>query len=297
MTEQMAELMQLFKSEDCDYERCRQLIREIGGCCKVVKGEYDLETTPLYDAVNYGHYDFAMELIREPGADLNVAPDGDPPLMWELQYLWEEDEKKRCLESKERLRLVRALIEAGADPNPVLDGEELMYYVRFKVAEREGDGIDQWHNTQLEHIVEAHAYGKTALFFEKLRTTPVREIQVSDWSFWLFDEDSCDTDHAVFVFDDGEEFSLSSYQTGDDTWDFYAVPVAKNVRIDPAKYHIIRSQEGAIAWVESEDDSFSLSLDDALLRVVPMEGYLSIAITERTAGALESQRRRELFLK
>ena len=98
MTEQMAELMQLFQSENCDYERCRQLIREIGGCCKVVKGECDLETTPLYDAVNYGHYDFAMELIREPGADLNVAPDGDAPLMWELQYLWEEDEEKRFFE-------------------------------------------------------------------------------------------------------------------------------------------------------------------------------------------------------
>ena len=297
MTEQMAELMQLFQSENCDYGRCRQLIREIGGCCKVVKGEYDLETTPLYDAVNYGHYDFAMELIREPGADLNVAPDGDSPLMWELQYLWEEDEEKRRLESKERLRLVRALIEAGADPNPVVDGEELMYYVRFKVVEREGDGIDQWHNTQLEHIVEAHAYGQTERFFEKVSTMPIESIWVSDWGFWLFDEDSCDTDYAVFVFDDGEEFLLSSYQTGDDTWDFYAVPVAKNVRRDPGKYHIIRSQEGAILWAEREDDSFSLSLDDALLRITSMEGYLSIAITEQAAGARETQRRRELFLK
>ena len=34
----------------------------------------------------------------KPGADLDVDPDGVGPLMWELQYLLEEDEEKRFFE-------------------------------------------------------------------------------------------------------------------------------------------------------------------------------------------------------
>ena len=38
-------------------------------------------------------------------------------LIWELQYLWSEDEKSQWSESENKLRLIRALIKAGANPN------------------------------------------------------------------------------------------------------------------------------------------------------------------------------------
>ena len=296
MTEAAAKLIQLFESEHCDYDRCRALIREIGGCTKIIPDD-NFKTTPLHEAVSGGHYDFAMELIREPGADLNVAFDWCGPLMWELQYLNEESKEKRCLESKQKLRLARALIEAGADPNPVVEGEELMYYVRFKVGEREGDGTDQWHNYQLEHIVEAHAYGQTEHFFEKVRTMPIENIWVSDWGFWLFDDDVCDADHAIFVFEDGERYLLSSYQTGEDEWDFYAVSVEKDIRLNPEKHHEILPQSGKIAFLGKEGEDLALSIDDAALLILPMEGYLSIGLSEFPGGCFEKQDRQILFMK
>lgn len=295
MTEAAAELIQLFENENCDYDRCRELIREIGGCTQIIP-DGTLKTTPLHEAVSYGHYDFAMELICESGANLDVNPGGWGTLIWNLQYLEAEDDEKRRKESQWKLRLVRALIAAGANPNPVEDGEELMYYVRFKVGEREGDGIDQWHDYQLEHIVEAHAYGQTERFFEKVRTMSIEGIWVSDWGFWMFDDDACDADHAVFMFEDGERYLLSAYQTGDDEWEFYAVSVKKDRQLDSTKHHAILPQSGKIAFV-GKDEDLTLSIDDAALFIQPMEGYLGIGLTELSGGCFEKQNRKTLFLK
>ncbi len=303
MTEQVAELMRLFQIENCDYDRCRQLIRDIGGATKIVVGPCDEKITPIHEAVNNGHYDFAMELFCEPHADLNVDPDGMGPLMWELQYLWEENKEKCCNESKHKLRLARALIEAGADPNPVLDGEELLCYVRFKLSEGDGGEISQWHNCQLEHIIEAHAYGKTECFFEKIRTMSIQEIWVSNSGFWMFDDDNCDADHAIFLLENGERFMLSAYQVGEEKWDFYAVLLKSDLQLNYSKHHCILPQRGKIKFVEKEDDEelgshvLTLSVDDATLFVQSMEGYLNIGIAELANNSGKEKNRKKLFLQ
>jgi hypothetical protein len=43
----------------------------------------------------------------------------------------------------------------------------------------------------------------------------------------------------VFVFEDGVRMALSSYQTGDDEWDFYAVAMKDDLTLDHGNHHII----------------------------------------------------------
>ena len=301
MTEAAAELIQLFENEICDYDRCRALIREIGGCTKIIP-DGNFKTTPLHEAVSGGHYDFAMELIREPGADLNVASDWCGPLMWELQYLWTETEAEQWKESEQRLRLVRALIEAGADPNPVLDGEELLYYVRYEVNEKEGDKPQWAHWWWMEHIVEAHAYGQTERFFEKVRTVPVDAVLVFQSGLWMIDDDLCESDHAIFVFADGERMALSSYQVDDEEWDFYAVPVHEDLKLKPEAYKSILPAEGKIGYIAKEDEAeFSshylrLSIDDGALLLHAEEGTVCFGVVELMEFNYENQKRKDLFI-
>ena len=107
---------------------------------------------------------------------------------------------------------MRALIAAGANPNPKEDedGEELLYYIRYKL--NEGDG--NHHLWEMEHIIEAHAYGETERFFAKLKEQAVKAVALSDDGFWLIDDNLCDCDYAVFIFEDGERMTLSSYRVG-----------------------------------------------------------------------------------
>jgi hypothetical protein len=84
----------------------------------------------------------------------------------------------------------------------------------------------------MEHLIEAHAMGITERFFEKIKQQSVQSIMVSDWGFWLIDDNLCDCDHAVFVFEDGVRMALSSYKTGDDEWDFYAVAIKYDLTLD-----------------------------------------------------------------
>ena len=110
------ELIKLLENENCDYDRCRQLIKEIGGCTKIIKVRYEMETTALHEVISMGHYDFALELIAEPGADLDVRTEDESPIIWDLQYLWEEKLEDQWIESEKKLAIMRALIRSGANP-------------------------------------------------------------------------------------------------------------------------------------------------------------------------------------
>jgi hypothetical protein len=245
----MRDLLKLLEDENCDYKRCSELIEKIGGCTQIVEGQFGLQTTPLHEVIDHGHYSFALELIKSCKADLNVQIDDREAIIWELQYLESETEELQWIESENKLRLIRALIKAGANPNPAEGGEELIWWIRYKVNEGEGNDPERYHLWQMEHLIEAHAMGITERFFEKIKQQSVQSIMVSDWGFWLIDDNLCDCDHAVFVFEDGVRMALSSYQTGDDEWDFYAVAIKDDLTLDHGKHYIISPSDDSINFL------------------------------------------------
>ena len=300
----VAELIKLLENENCDYDRCRQLIKEIGGCTKIIKVRYEMETTALHEVISMGHYDFALELIAEPGADLDVRTEDESPIIWDLQYLWEEKLEDQWIESEKKLAIMRALIRSGANPNPKADnGEELLYWIRYKVEEREGTNADRHHLWQIEHIIEAHANGETERFWDKLKNKAVHSILLPSWGFYLMDDDLCDCDHAIFVFEDGERMALSSYQVGEDEGDFYAVPLQKGQTLDHGEHRIILPQEGEIRFLKRYNDEFSpsshwldLTIDDALLRFHADSPGIMVGIVCRDSDNYEQMKRKNLFL-
>ena len=300
----MKYLLELFKDENCNYGKCRELIVEIGGCTQIIEGEFGIQTTPLHEAIDHGHYDFALELIESTSnADWDVHTEDSEALIWELQYLWSETEELQWIESENKLRLIRALIKAGANPNPTEGGEELIWWIRYKVNEGEGNEPQRYHTWQMEHIIEAHALGATERFFEKIKQQSIRCIMVSDWGFWLMDDNLCNCDHAVFVFDDGVRMALSSYQTGDDEWDFYAVPIKDDLTLDRGKHHIISPSDDSIKFLslysmEEVPSSHWLdfSIDDAVLRIHADDPDIMVGIVSCNFNDYDKMKRKNLFL-
>ena len=298
------ELFALFENENCDYAKCRELIRGIGGCTVIVEDKHGLKTTSLHEAVSGGHYDLAHELIQEEGADLDVDPEGWGPLIWDLQYLNAETEEGQWAESEQKLRLLRALIHVGANPNPVGDdgGEDFLNWIRFKVGEWDGTYPENIHIWQIEHMIEAHTYGETELFWQKLKERTVSRILLSGWGFRPVDERLCDCDHAIVVFDDGERMMLSAYQVEDDEWDFYAVPLRDDLTLDAGKYHTILPHRGSIRLLSLYSDEgfptshwLDLAIDDAILRIHADEPNITVGIVARDDEDFEQLQRKTLF--
>ena len=297
------ELFALFENENCDYAKCRELIRGIGGCTVIVEDKYGLKTTPLHEAVSGGHYDLAHELIQEEGADLDVDPEGWGTVLWNLQYLYTETEEEQWAESEQKLRLIRALIRAGANPNPVGDsGEDFLHWIRFKVGEWEGTHPENYHIWQIEHMIEAHTYGETERFLQKLKEQTISRILLSGWGFRSVDERLCDCDHAIVVFDDGERMMLSAYQVEDDEWDFYTVPLRDGLTLDAGKYHTILPRHGFIRLLSLYSDEgfptshwLDLAIDDAILRIHADEPNITVGIVARDDEDFEQLQRKTLF--
>ena len=297
------ELFALFENENCDYAKCRELIRGIGGCTVIVEDKYGLKTTPLHEAVLGGHYDLAHELIQEEGADLDVDPEGWGTVLWNLQYLYTETEEEQWAESEQKLRLIRALIRAGANPNPVGDsGEDFLHWIRFKVGEWEGTHPENYHIWQIEHMIEAHTYGETERFLQKLKEQTISRILLSGWGFRSVDERLCDCDHAIVVFDDGERMMLSAYQVEDDEWDFYTVPLRDGLTLDAGKYHTILPRHGFIRLLSLYSDEgfptshwLDLAIDDAILRIHADEPNITVGIVARDDEDFEQLQRKTLF--
>lgn len=297
------ELFALFENENCDYAKCRELIRGIGGCTVIVEDKHGLKTTSLHEAVSGGQYDFAHELIGEDGADLDVDPDGSGTVLWDLQYLYSETEEEQWAESEQKLRLMRALIRAGANPNPVGDsGEDFLHWIRFKVGEWDGTYPENIHIWQIEHMIEAHTYGETERFWQKLKERTVSRILLSDWGFRPGDERLCDCDHAIVVFDDGERMMLSAYQVEDDEWDFYAVPLRDDLTLDAGKYHTILPHHSSIRLLSLYSDEgfptshwLDLSIDDAILRIHADEPNITVGVVGGDDEDFEQLQRKTLF--
>ena len=303
MSENEKALLQILESDECDYEKCRQIIRQIGGCTAEITDKYGFRTNPLFEAVNFGHYDFAGELIFESGADLDAISEIDGPLIWELQYLEDETEEQRWQESARKLRLIRQLIKAGANPNPKYDGEEYLHHLTFELGEGISDYPQKLHIWAIEHIVEAHAYNRTEHFFAKLKEQAIRRIFVSDWGFTFYDDNLCECDYAVFEFEDGEKMLLSSYMVDDEEWDFYAVSANKLIKPSYEKLRVISSTENAILFESRYDGEMlesshwlDFSIDDAVLRFHADELTLSIGVTSRESGDWMTQKRQSLFI-
>ena len=297
------ELFALYETENCDYAKCRELIRGIGGCTVIVEDKNGLKTTPLHEAMSSGHYDLAHELIQEEGADLDVDPEGWGPLIWDLQYLDAETEEGQWAESQQKLRLIRAMIRVGANPNPVGDsGEDFLHWIRFKVGEWEGTHPENYHLWQIEHMIEAHTYGETEWFLQKLKEQTISRIFLSGWGFRSADERLCDCDHAIVVFDDGERMMLSAYQVEDDEWDFYAVPLRDDLTLDAGKYHTILPHHGSIRLLSLYSDEdfptshwLDLAIDDAILRIHADEPNITVGIVGRDDEDFEQLQRKTLF--
>lgn len=277
-------LLDQYESDNCDFSVCREMISEIGGPSEIINGKFKQPTTPIHEAVEYGYYDFAAELAAYEGANLDLQTPDIIPLVWELQFLHSEGRKERFRESEGRLRVLRALIRAGANPNP-LCGENLLPYISFKIDDGEEDYPSMQHLWEMEHIIEAHAYGETERFFKKLEESAITSIAVSDHGFWLMDDNLCETDHAIFVFDDGEKMLLSSYQKDDDEWDFYARAISDEMFARQAYSRTILANEGNIRllslYAHPEDPTshtLDLYIDDAILRFHADEPNIMIGV-------------------
>ena len=294
-------LLELLNSDCCDYDMCRQMIAEIGGCTQIIEDKYGVKTTPLHEAIECGHYAFALELIKEPSANLDVEPCGSGPIMWDLQYLWSDTDEEQRRESESKLRLMRALISAGANPNPKVESEELLYYIRHKISESEVIYPEKIHLWQMEHIIEAHTYDNMERFVKKMNEQEIDYIMLSNWGFSLIDDNMCDCDHAIVVFKDGERMSLSSYMVGDDEWDFYSVSI-KNEQEYGTKYHIITPQTEAIKFLSLYSDEFcsnshwlDLSIDDAILRIHADAPNITVGIVGLVENDYHYRKRKKLF--
>jgi ankyrin repeat protein len=104
-------------------------------------------TSPLLMATINGHFDLAMELL-ERGADPNLASDpGATPLYIAVHLQWVPQSffpQPVALQQAETtyLELMRALLEAGADPNPRL--QRHLWYNSFN---HNVLGVDTWGAT------------------------------------------------------------------------------------------------------------------------------------------------------
>lgn len=295
------ELIHLLKSTSCDYGACRRIIKELGGCTKAIEGRFGGKTTPLQEVIDFGHYDFALELISQQWIDLNALPNTDEPLIWQLQYLDAETDEDAWYESEGKLRIIRALIKAGANPNPCCGGEELLPYIRYKIGENEMSEIESVHLWQMEHIIEAHTHGNIKHLFEKLEACELETVLLSEWGFRLFDDNLCDCDHAVLVFKDGEKMTLSSYMVDDDEWNFYSVRVSDETQYG-IKYRSVKPNDGNIKYFTffSEGDTLSshwldFYIDDALLRIHAQDPNIAVGIVCKGYEGNETRKRINLF--
>ena len=279
--EHVKELLNLFEGKNCDFDKCRKLIKKIGGCTQIIQDKIGGKTTPLHEAICYGHYDFALELIGEPGANLDINPDGWGSVLWNLQYLDAETEEEKWIEIKNKLKLLRALVAAGANPNPTDEvGEDFLSWLNYKIGEGDIHIAEKYFVTQIAHIIEAHTYNQTDIFFEKLKKQKVSYIMLSRWESSLIGYNLCDCSYAVFIFDDGEKILLSSHQVDDDEWEFHASPIY--FVFSPENYHNVIPISDSIEIISHYSDEFcsilDLSIDDGILRIRTNEIGITIGI-------------------
>ena len=108
----------------------------------VSAGKFDVSTTYLVEAVQANNLP-AVRYLLAHGADPNYnnpALDEACPL-WELQYLWEEDQSV-----EDRFEIEKLFFKHGADPNIVCDRESLYEYIGFKVFEDDPVSEADWEN-------------------------------------------------------------------------------------------------------------------------------------------------------
>ena len=294
-------LISLLESDNCDYSECRRLIQEIGGTTKVIcdgAGRTGM-TTPLHEVVDLEHYEFALELIAETDGGLDVSTEDVPPLLADLRFLWSDGEERCREESRNKLRLVRALINKGANPNPSWEGDYLLDDIRYGISEGWAVQTDYFHYIQMEHIIEARLYGNTEVFFERLLENKVKCVMLSRIDLCPIDDNLADADYAIFILDNGERWHLSSYQTDDDKWEFFAYLINEDIRLSPEAHRTVEAWEGFMKFVHCESDfgspTLDFSIDDALLRVTVEEMGLILGIVYRIEGAEEPPTRRKLF--
>lgn len=296
------ELVSLYENDNCDYVRCDELIDKIGGCTQIIEIRFGFKTTPLHLAVESGHYDFAIDLIENQTADFDVSADCEP-LMWELQYLDSKTENEQRIESGGKLKVALALIRAGANPNPTVDGESLLNYIRFKISEDEEEWLQAYHLWEMEHMIDSCTNNKMEYFVEKLKSHLIKSIMISDLGYWLMDDNLCDCDHVIFCFDDDEKILLSSSMVNDDEWDFYAVPIQDNWFLSD-KYHNVLPTNELIKFVSlySHEENptshwLDLSLDDAYLRIHADEPNLMVGVVNPDENSdWEKVKRQTIFI-
>ena len=151
MNNLVKKFLELLKEKPCNHDKCREIIKEIG-ITNTITDNLGFKTTPLHLVIESNNYELAMELIYEPEVDLNISTEDTAPIIWDLQYLWCENDNVISI-SERRLKLLRKIIELGADSNPVVEGEDLISYIRFKLSENEETSNVYNHLKQMERII------------------------------------------------------------------------------------------------------------------------------------------------
>ena len=291
-------LLDELESDNCNYSLCRELIMKIGGPTSVVIAKHNFLTTPLREVIERGHYDFAIELLEKPNLDLDVSTIDIAPIIWDLQYLWEQDKEKRYAESDAKLKILRTMIEKGANPNPIVDNDELLWHIRYEI--NNGSSSDAYHLVAMEHIIDERINAITDYFFSKVQHCSIKSIFASKYNLWFVDERQCFCDHIILVFEDGEKFLLSSYQKEDDEWDFYAVKSHIDAQSLVERHSEIPTNENQFPFLEKMDEDalhyIKLGIDDAVLLIHADDTFdLTLGIISKVEGDWDQIKRKNIF--
>ena len=298
MKEKVAEFFSLLENDTFDRERCHQIIDELDGPTSVVVAEPNFLTTPLREVIERGHYDFAIELLEKPNLDLDVSTIDIAPIIWDLQYLWEQDKEKRYAESDAKLKILRTMIEKGANPNPIVDNDELLWHIRYEI--NNGSSSDAYHLVAMEHIIDERINAITDYFFSKVQHCSIKSIFASKYNLWFVDERQCFCDHIVLVFEDNEKFLLSSYQKEDDEWDFYAVKSHIDTQSLVERHREIPTNENQFPFLEKMDEDalhyIKFGIDDAVLLIHADDTFdLILGIVSKVEGDWDQIKRKNIF--
>lgn len=118
------ELEKMCQQRDFDITVAEDIISKINVNQVFPSSEYCLDTTLLSCAAEGANYKM-VELLLKHGADPNLIYDNETEnVLWDLQY--SEDNTD---ENETRLRIVKLLLDYGANPLLKLEGEELYHWV------------------------------------------------------------------------------------------------------------------------------------------------------------------------
>lgn len=144
------ELEKMCSILDFDKQRAKKLLEMVDVNQVFISSwdeRYPYETTLLNEAAKSNNIHM-VEILLGSGANPNLVFD-DTAVLWDLQYADEETEEEKEI----RLSIARKLLENGANPQIVLDGEDLYHWAAYGMLEDTDDYRERFVNLLEEFII------------------------------------------------------------------------------------------------------------------------------------------------